>query len=211
MMTSAATTAYFDDDDDDDDYDVDDIDWDAEARDIQNRMSRAVGTTDREARQFREFFGTPVEAVEIVWDLLVRDSLLPEKGRPKHLLWALHFMKAYPKQGPACATVGASAGAVDAKTFRKWVWAFIRAIAELEEVVVSIFLIYSQREDGVECSFLFGGPSRRATGQRPSCPRRNFGNIRFVSPKQSVLTTPPCRHHRSTSKVEKKGTSSTIV
>jgi hypothetical protein len=37
------------------------------------------------------------------------------------------------------ATVGASAGAVDAKMFRKWVWAFIKAIVELEEVVVSIF------------------------------------------------------------------------
>ena len=139
-MTSAPITAYFDDDDDDDyDVDIDVIDWEAEARDIQNRMSRVVGTIDREARHFREFFGTPVEAVEIVWDLLLRDSLLPEKGRPKHLLWALHFMKAYPKQGPACATVGASSGAVDAKTFRKWVWAFIKAIVELEEVVVSLF------------------------------------------------------------------------
>ena len=38
MMTSAPTTAYFVDDDDDDDYDVDDVDWEAEARDIQNRM-----------------------------------------------------------------------------------------------------------------------------------------------------------------------------
>ena len=38
MMTSATTTAYFVDDDDDDDYDVDDVDWEAEARDIQNRM-----------------------------------------------------------------------------------------------------------------------------------------------------------------------------
>jgi hypothetical protein len=37
-MTSATTTAYFVDDDDDDDYDVDDVDWEAEARDIQNRM-----------------------------------------------------------------------------------------------------------------------------------------------------------------------------
>ncbi len=105
-MTTAPTTAYFvdnDDDDDDDDNDVDDVDWEAEARDIQNRMSSAVGTTDREARHFCEFFGTPVDAVEIVWDLLVRESLLPEKGCPKHLLWALHFMKS---------------GAVDAKTFR---------------------------------------------------------------------------------------------
>ena len=75
-------TSDFVDNDDDNEYDVNDVDWEAEARDIQNRMSRAVGTTDREARHFREFFGTPVDAVEIVWDLLVRESLLPEKGRP---------------------------------------------------------------------------------------------------------------------------------
>jgi hypothetical protein len=102
MMTSTPTTAYFDDDNEDNDdnndnkdnddhddnnnYNVDDVDWEAEAWDIQNRMSRAVRMTDREAWHFREFFKTPVKAVEIVWDLLVRDSLLPEKGRPKHLL-----------------------------------------------------------------------------------------------------------------------------
>ena len=211
MMTSAPTTAYLvDNNDDDDDYDdVDDVDWEAEARDIQNRMSRAVGTTDREARHFREFFGTPVDAVEIVWDLLVRESLLPEKGCPKHLLWALHFMKAYPKQGPACATVGASAGAVDAKTFRKWVWAFIRAIAELEEVVVSKF-ICSQCEDGAECSFQFGG-SR--TGRHRSLTTLLREYLIISSSPPSPHTPPPatCRHHRSTSKVEKKGTSSTTV
>ncbi len=38
MMTSAPNIAYFVDDDDYDDYDVDNVDWEAEARDIQNRM-----------------------------------------------------------------------------------------------------------------------------------------------------------------------------
>jgi hypothetical protein len=71
------------------------------------------------------------------WDLLERDSLLPEGGRPKHLLWALHFMKVYPKQSPGCSAVGASAGAVNSKTHRKWVWAFIDAVTNLIDVVVS--------------------------------------------------------------------------
>ncbi len=151
MTTVTIATHYYD--DDDDDNNVDDVDWEAEARVIHNRVSRAVGTTDMETRLFREFFGTSVDAVTIVWDLLARDSLLPEKGRPKHLLWALHFMKAYPKQGPGCSVVGASAGAVDPKTFRKWVWALIRAIADLEEAVVSNF-IYSHCEDGAESAAL---------------------------------------------------------
>ena len=73
-----------------------------------------------------------------LWELLERDSLLPAKSHPKHLLWALHFLKVYPKQGPGCSTAGASNGAVDPKTHRKWVWAFIDAIKELMDVVVSI-------------------------------------------------------------------------
>ena len=36
-----------------------------------------------------------------------------------------------------CTTVGASEGAVDLKTHRKWVWAFIDVIAELSNEVVS--------------------------------------------------------------------------
>ena len=46
-------------------------------------------------------------------------------------------MKVYPKQSSGCLAVGTSAGAVDPKTHRKWVWAFIDAIAELVDVVVS--------------------------------------------------------------------------
>jgi len=88
-------------------------------------------------RHFREFFGTSVLIVEKTWELLKRDSLLTEGGRPKHLLWALHFMKVYPKQSPGCSAVGASAGAVDPKTHCKWVWAFINAVANLVGVVVS--------------------------------------------------------------------------
>jgi hypothetical protein len=70
--------------------------------------------------------------------LLERAFLLPEGGRPKHLLWALHFMKVYPKQCPGCSAVGASDSAVDPKTLRKWVWAFINhTVSNLIDVVVS--------------------------------------------------------------------------
>jgi hypothetical protein len=110
------------------------------ARDIQNRGARRIGTDEMEARHFREFFGTSVLIVEKVWNLLERDSLLPERCNPKHLLWALHFMKVYPKQSSGCLAVGASDGAVDPKTHKKWVWAFIDAITELADVVVSQIL-----------------------------------------------------------------------
>jgi hypothetical protein len=79
-----------------------------------------------------------VLVVQETWELLGRDSLLPEVGRTKHLLWALHFMKVYPKQSLGCLAVGASAGAVDPKTHCKWVWAFIDAVTNLVDVLVSL-------------------------------------------------------------------------
>jgi hypothetical protein len=47
-------------------------------------------------------------------------------------------MKLYPKQSPGCLAVGASAGAVDPKTHRKWVWAFINAVTNVVDVVMSL-------------------------------------------------------------------------
>jgi hypothetical protein len=90
-------------------------------------------------RLFCEFFGTSKRVVEVVWELVIRDELRPRGGRPEHLLWALHFLKVYPMQSQGCAVVGASNGTVDAKTHRKWVFAFIDAIAKLIDIVVSTF------------------------------------------------------------------------
>ena len=51
-------------------------------------------------------------------------------------------MKVYPKQSPGFSAVGASAGAVDPKTHRKWVWAFIDAVPNLDDVVVSKITVW---------------------------------------------------------------------
>ncbi len=105
--------------------------------------------------------------VKKTWELLKRKSLLPEGGRPKHLLWALHFMKVYPKQSPGCLAVSASAGAVDPKTHRKWVWVFINAIANLVDVVVSLTCsvrtvrIVAILEDRNTRAWLFLAPQRK--------------------------------------------------
>jgi hypothetical protein len=107
------------------------------ARDIENRVGR-IGSDVVEYRNFREFFGASPEVVRILWNLLDKHDLLPEKCKFKHLLWAL-FFKVYPKQGPACSVVGGSNGAVDPKTLRKWSWGFIYSIAELADIVVSLF------------------------------------------------------------------------
>jgi hypothetical protein len=53
----------------------------------------------------------------------------------------LYFMKVYPKQGLGCSVISTSAGTTDLKTHCKWVWAYIEAIAELVDVVVSLLAI----------------------------------------------------------------------
>ena len=113
-----------------------------DARDIMRKFPRdpEAAAAPTEVRAFRETFGTSLLIVETVWCLLVQECVLPDKGQPKHLLWALHFMKVYPLQAPGCAAVGASGGAVGPKTHRKWVRDFIKAIAEVIDEVVSLFL-----------------------------------------------------------------------
>ncbi len=116
-------------------------DFRAIARVIQNRTKRHVGSGSTEVRLFREFFGTSLLVVELVWKLIVQGKHLPQDGRPEHLMWCLHFLKVYPKQGPGCSAVGGSErGAVDPRTHRKWVWAFIEAIEKLSDLVASICL-----------------------------------------------------------------------
>jgi hypothetical protein len=109
-------------------------------RDIQNRMSCCIRMAGIEDCHFCDFFGANISIVSMVWDMLTANGLHPKKSRLKHLLWALYFLKVYPKQSPGCLVVGASTGAVDPKTMRKWVWQFIKNIADLADNVVRKFV-----------------------------------------------------------------------
>jgi hypothetical protein len=91
--------------DDDDEFDLELI-FRRDARDIQNRMSRAVGTAAMEDRRFRELFGASVGIVLHVWSAMEEGGLLPKKSRPKHLLWMLYFLKVYPREAAGCSAVG---------------------------------------------------------------------------------------------------------
>ena len=104
---------------------------------IQNRSMRQLGSTLVEERRFKEFFGTSVIVVEILWEMLYEDGLVPDNGQPKHLLWMCYFLKCYTKQAPGCSAVGGTSGAVDPKTMQKWVWEFIDSVGELVDEVVS--------------------------------------------------------------------------
>jgi hypothetical protein len=95
-----------------------------------------------ESRRFRDFFGTSSAITMILWNLLDEHGLLPHKGKIKHLLWALYFMKVYATESATCSVLGGSRGAIDPKTSRKWVWQFIGAIEDLSSEVVSVILQY---------------------------------------------------------------------
>ena len=128
-----------DDEDDDNEFDRHATsDFMPDARDIIYKFPRPDAAASTKICAFRETFGTSLLIVRKLWSMLWEEDVLPEGGRPKHLLWALHFLKVYPLQAPGCAAVGASGGgAVHPKTHRKWVWALIDAIAELVDELVS--------------------------------------------------------------------------
>jgi hypothetical protein len=88
--------------------------------------SKALATEDR---KFREFFGCSNEVACILWIELTTNDLLPDKGTTEHLLWTLLFMKVYAKENTLASLAD---GKPDPKTFQRWVWAFIPAIALLE-------------------------------------------------------------------------------
>lgn len=56
------------------------------------------------------------------------------KAHPKHLFWALVFLKVYDTESVLTRLVGG----VDNKTFRNWSWAFVDGISSLKPRVVSV-------------------------------------------------------------------------
>ena len=59
--------------------------------DIQKWASLRVGKGTTEVRHFYEFFRMRMHVIKILWDLLLRDNLLPEDGCQKHLHWDFIF------------------------------------------------------------------------------------------------------------------------
>ena len=59
------------------------------------------------------------------------------------MLWAMYFLKCYPLTQEACASArAADAGAVDPKTWKKYLWPMIYLLVDLEAEVVSNVLFF---------------------------------------------------------------------
>ena len=86
-------------------------------------------------RRFRSAFGTSSMVIAILWQVS-KDSVnwRYADARDVHILWAFHFMKCYSTETVHVATLQ---GAGDEKTFRKWVWIFLKEISYHQEEVVS--------------------------------------------------------------------------
>ena len=74
--------------------------------------------------RFRALFGVSENVCSRVWFCLL--PVLPSQAIPFHFLWALMFLKTY-----ASEHVNSTMSSVDAKTFRKWSWKFIKLLADI--------------------------------------------------------------------------------
>lgn len=91
-------------------------------------MRKAPGLSQViEKRRFNALFGASPEVCQHLWSRIGSD--IPPGASPKHLLWALMFLKIYASEHVHRLISGA-----DEKTFRKWTWEFVNLIANLPVV-----------------------------------------------------------------------------
>jgi len=87
--------------------------------------------------RFRSMFGTSPENCARLWKMIDPFASMPNGVHPRHLLWALMFLKLYCAESVLCTLAGGKNGAVDEKTFRKWCWLFVESISDMQYSVVS--------------------------------------------------------------------------
>jgi hypothetical protein len=101
-------------------------------------------------RKFRRFFGLSPRVTARVWNTLIVQEKVPEGGRVVHLLWTLCFLKLYDSE-----TVLSTIFGVCEKTYRKWVWKFLKRIHTIKLVslnrcsliIMNIYFVVSQCSD----------------------------------------------------------------
>jgi hypothetical protein len=100
---------------------------------IMGRHAHNANETVR--RRFVAWFGTDALTCSVLWEKLSIFGWLHFAGsrgtHPKHLLWALMFLKCYATEAVHAANVG-----VDEKTYRKWVWFYLEGITSIQKHIV---------------------------------------------------------------------------
>lgn len=90
-------------------------------------------TVARDESTFKSYFGVSSVVAALMWNSIKP----PHKSKPKHLLWALYFLRQYPEEHKCAHAMGCTKN-----TLKKWIWPIIDAIALLKEKYVSGHLYY---------------------------------------------------------------------
>jgi len=94
-------------------------------------------------REFRSLFGVSASTCLLLWNKLRQHNARPPNATPKHLMWALLFLKSYGTE-----FCNSSRAKTTRKTFRKWVKIMLGAMTNLAPIVVSS-VVFS-----ITCAFL---------------------------------------------------------
>ena len=109
------------------------------ARDIWGQDTfrrRAIASEDRDVH---EYFGCGLIVCHKVWVLLSKHRLHPVNPPScENFLWALMFLKVYPKARVMCHLTGVK----DYKTIKNKMFPYVRAISSIEGNVVCFFCFY---------------------------------------------------------------------
>jgi len=101
-----------------------------EGSDIMSRAGAKAATDSRFSRRFSSAFGVKAYVCPAIWNMLESSDVIKVENRhPKHLLWALMFLKVYASEDVLAALAG-----VHVNTLRKWLWIYVKAVAKLNVV-----------------------------------------------------------------------------
>ena len=119
------------------------------ARKIWRRDPDRARSLMKENRWFRNFFGCSSIVALTIWRKLELASLIPENVTMECLMWTLLFMQLCPKKEVMCLLIQVH----DPKVYRKRIWSFIEAIADLVGQVASSFAILLFLMNGISHLF----------------------------------------------------------
>ena len=96
-------------------------------------LSQAVFGVNNDDRSFRAHTGTSPDVCSLIWNEISSNEQCSSYMRPVHLLWALHFLKAYCTEDVIAPRLGTTR-----KMYRKWVWKVLQLICSMIRKVVRI-------------------------------------------------------------------------
>ena len=91
-------------------------------------------TSEDKDMRFKSIFGVSSRVTAKLWNRIMRSCETDRTAEPKHLLWALAFLKNHSPCEILCCIVGWP----NSKTFSKWAWYFVGKIAELKDELISL-------------------------------------------------------------------------